>query len=125
MVYMCARKHTYARTCARTHTRAHTLCFQTTKFWSKLCTYSLYVNIFMFFYFVFVYFAYQFSVNVCVYIATCKMFIVQLFIKCSSFIGGIKLKVRYLFMLNHCRSKQVLVAHSPASPNHSSQVYRQ
>jgi len=28
-----------------------------------------------------------------VYIATCKMFIVQLFMKCSSFIGGIKVKV--------------------------------
>jgi len=29
------------------------------------------------------------TLNVCVYIATCKMFIFQLFIKCSTFIGGI------------------------------------
>jgi len=39
-----------------------------------------------------VYFACHFSKNVFVYNATCTMFIVQLFIKCSSFIGGIKVK---------------------------------
>jgi len=39
-----------------------------------------------------VYFACHFSKNVFVYNATCTMFIIQLFIKCSSFIGGIKVK---------------------------------
>ena len=43
--------------------------------------------------FLVVYFACHFSKNVFVYNATCTMFIVQLFIKCSSFIGGIKVKV--------------------------------
>jgi len=42
--------------------------------------------------FLVVYFAYHFSKNVFVYNATCTMFIVQLFIQCSSFIGGIKVK---------------------------------
>jgi len=40
--------------------------------------------------FLVVYFACHFSKNWFVYNATCTMFIVQLFIKCSSFIGGIK-----------------------------------
>jgi len=48
----------------------------------------------------FVYFAYHISVNLCVYIAPSKMFIVQLFIKCSSFIGGIKLKVICLHIIH-------------------------
>ena len=43
--------------------------------------------------FLVVYFACRFSKNVFVYNATRTMSIVQLFIKCSSFIGGIKAKV--------------------------------
>ena len=46
--------------------------------------------------FLVVYFACHFSKNVFVYNATCTMFIVQLFIKCSSFIGGIKVKEKGL-----------------------------
>jgi len=42
-----------------------------------------------------VYFACRFSKNVFVYNATSTMFIIQLFIKCSSFIGRIKIKVDY------------------------------
>jgi len=42
--------------------------------------------------FLVVYFACHFFKNVFIYNVTCTMFIVQLFIKCSSFIGGIKVK---------------------------------
>ena len=103
----------HIRTHLHTHMHTHTtfsytriiqtLCLQTTKFWSKRCTYILYGNIFICFllFFVFVYCAYHFSVNLCVYIATGKLFIVQLFIKCSSIIGGIKRKGNVLLHEGH------------------------
>jgi len=52
--------------------------------------------------FLVVYFACHFSKNWFVYNATCTMFIVQLFIKCSSFIGGIKVKDSKVVLCTYC-----------------------
>ena len=101
-------KHTtriHIRTHLHTHMHTHTALSRTHVLF-KLCvcrqqrsglncvpTVYMLISLYVLLLFMFVYFAYHISVNLCVYIATCKMFIVQLFIKYSSFIGGIKVKV--------------------------------